>query len=315
MSHRAPSIEQGRGPSKPPRYRPVAGLLLAASLWGLMWYPLRLLEAGGLGGLWQTFTIYCGTLIVALPLMRGRWSEPARYPVALLILALASGWCNTAFILAILDGTVVRVLLLFYLSPVWATLLAIVVLGERPRPLALLALLLALIGAVIMLWSPAVGLPWPLARSDWLALSSGMAFALANVATRYLGDVSVQVKTVTSWVGVIVVAGVLILATTTAPGLIPGAILGAGADAAPALVWLGALLLGAFGIVVMSFAVLYGVTHLPVHRSAVILLFEIVVGSASSLWLTDEVVQGRDWIGGGLILLAAVLSSREQAQG
>lgn len=266
-----------------------------------MWYPLRLLDTGGLGGLWQTLTIYGGTLVAALPLMRGRWAEPARHPFALLVLALASGWCNTAFILAILDGTVVRVLLLFYLSPVWATLLAVVVLGERPRPLAILALLLALFGAVIMLWSPELAQPWPLARGDWLALSSGMAFALANVATRYLDGVSVQVKTVSSWVGVIGVAGVLIALTATAPGH------------AAWPVWLGALLLGAVGIVVMSLAVLYGVTHMPVHRSSVILLFEIVIGSASSLWLTHEVVQARDWIGGGLIVLAAVLSSRKQA--
>lgn len=302
MTNRATSIEQGLGPSKPSRYLPVAGLLLAASLWGLMWYPLRLLDAAGLGGLWQTFTIFAGALLVAVPLMRGRWGELARHPWALLLLALASGWCNTAFILAVLDGAVVRVLLLFYLSPVWATLLAFVLLGERPGRLGWFALGLALTGAVIMLWAPEVGQPWPLARADWLALSSGMVFALANVVTRHLHGVSVMTKTAVSWSGVIVVAGALIMFTATVPGV------------APMPVWLAALLLGALGIVVMSFSVFYGVSHMPVHRSAVILLFEIVIGTASSLWLAHEYVQARDWIGGALVMLAAVLSSRVEGE-
>jgi len=51
------------------------------------------------------------------------------------------------------------------------------------------------------------------------------------------------------------------------------------------------------------------VTHMPVHRSAIILLFEIVVGAASSLLLTNEVVHSREWIGGALVMLAAYLTA------
>jgi len=70
-----------------------------------------------------------------------------------------------------------------------------------------------------------------------------------------------------------------------------------------------AWLLGAVVMTLMNIAVVYGVTHMPVHRSAIILLFEIVVGAVSSLLLTDEVINLQEWIGGGLVMLAAYLTA------
>jgi len=294
-----PSIEQGSAPAKPlGALWPVASLLLAATLWGLFWYPLRRFEAHGLSGLWQSLFIYCGTLAAALPMLRGRWRELGRDPRSLLVLALASGWCNTAFILAMLDGHVVRVLLLFYLSPVWATLLAVWLLGEHLTRVGVVVLVLAMAGALTMLWTPGLGWPWPREAADWLALSSGLGFALTNVMVRRLQTVSVRIKTVVAWVGVILMAGVLILAR------------GAPLGEVGAPVWLTAMAFGAVVMVVMTLSVQYGVTHMPVHRSAIILLFELVVGAVSAGLLTDETVQAHEWAGGMLIVCAAYLSSR-----
>ena len=66
-----------------------------------------------------------------------------------------------------------------------------------------------------------------------------------------------------------------------------------------------AVVLGLGGFLVMALSVQYGVTHMPLHRSAVILLFELVVGAVSALLLTDEIVLPREWLGGGMIVLAA----------
>ena len=54
---------------------------------------------------------------------------------------------------------------------------------------------------------------------------------------------------------------------------------------------------------------------MPVHRSAVILLFELVAGAVSSQLLTDELVLLREWIGGGMIIMAAWLAARIHAEG
>ena len=65
------------------------------------------------------------------------------------------------------------------------------------------------------------------------------------------------------------------------------------------------LALGGIGFVAMTLALTYGVTHMPVHRSAIILLFELVAGALSAQLLTDEVVRLNEWIGGALIITAA----------
>jgi len=281
---------------------PVASLLLTASLWGIVWYPLRLLEAAGLHGLWSTLASYGVLLCLFLWIfVRDRRQLAVNLP-ALAMLGLGAGWCNVAFILAVLEGNVVRVLLLFYLSPFWAVCLGWLLLGERPDRQSLLVFVLAVIGALIMLWNEQVGVPWPRDPADWLAVSSGFAFALSNVYVRRLQGVSVLLKSACSWAGVVLVAGLWIASVDT--GL---------PDVGPE-VWLGAVALGLCGFLLMTVSVQYGVTRMPVHRSAVILLFELVVGAVSSLLLTDETVLPREWLGGAMIVLAAWLAARIHAR-
>jgi drug/metabolite transporter (DMT)-like permease len=282
-----------------PALFPVFSLLLAATMWGVIWYPLRLLETAGLDGLWTTLIIYAAALAVGLPLLLRRRSELRRQRGVLLVLALAAGWCNVGFILAVLEGTVVRVLLLFYLSPIWAVLLAWALLGERLSAQARWVFVLAISGALIMLWDPAMGMPWPSEPGDWLAVSAGFGFALSNVTIRQLQQVSVPVKTTFSWLGVLAIAGAM-LAFRDSHAL-PDVGVG---------VWLGAVALGWFGIVIMTLAVQYGVTHMPVHRSAVILLFELIAGAVSAGLLSDEIVRPLEWVGGALIIAAAYWTAR-----
>jgi drug/metabolite transporter (DMT)-like permease len=72
----------------------------------------------------------------------------------------------------------------------------------------------------------------------------------------------------------------------------------------------GAVALGLGGILLMTVLVQYGVSNLPVHRSAVLALIELVAGAVSQQLLTDEVVTAHEWVGGGLILVGAWLSAQ-----
>ena len=279
---------------------PVLALLSAALFWGMLWYPMRWLAEHGMPGLWATMALFSSALAAGLPVLWYRRRQFGRRPGALLGLLVSSGWCNTAFILAVLEGQVVRVMLLFYLSPVWAVLLARALLRERIPGAAFMTLALALGGALIILWDPSMGIPWPQARADWLAITSGMAFALSNVFIRMAEDVSVALKTVVSWAGVAILAATLLL--------------GAG----EAVRWSGAnvfvaVALGVFGIGVVGTCLVYGVTHMPVHRSAVILLFEVLVGAVSAQWLAGEMLGLREIMGGLMIMIAAGMAGRHSS--
>ncbi|MDH5369843.1 MAG: DMT family transporter, partial [Gammaproteobacteria bacterium] len=160
---------------------------------------------------------------------------------------------------------------------------------------------IAMVGAIVMLWHESLGFPAPRDTADWLALSAGIAFAITNVLIHKLSNSSIMVKTATGWLGVLFLAFILIIFTEQKLSVTTEVIASA---------WI----LGAVAMSMMNIAVVYGVTNMPVHRSAIILLFEIVVGAISSILLTNEIIQLREWIGGGLVILAAYLTASRQVE-
>ena len=285
------------------RLLPVLSLLFTATLWGVVWYPLRLLEQQGLSGAWSAVISYAAALSLFAWVFARDFSDLRRNTVPLLLMSLSVGWTNVAFIMAVIDGNVVRVLLLFYLSPFWAVVLGWLMLDERLDSRSLQVFVIAVVGAFIMLWNEDIGMPWPKDQADWLAVSAGFAFALSNVFVRRMQDVGVLLKSACGWSGNVLVGLAWIGLSQTGIPAVAGVVYG------------GAVLLGLGGFLVMTLAVIYGVTHMPVHRSAVILLFELVAGAVSSLLLTEEVILLREWLGGGMIILAAWLAARIHAEG
>lgn len=288
-----PSMLSNQAPAR----APVVALLLGAGMWGVIWYPMRLLEANGLNGIWLTLILYAAALLASLPRTAGCLREFVREHATLVPLAFAGGWTNIAFVLAILDGNVMRVLLLFYLAPVWTVILGWFLLRERVSRRTLVILGLAMSGALILLWNPLIGVPWPQTQSDWLALSAGMAFAASNVLVRKGQGASIGAKGLSVWVGVTILCLVIVTGFKIPVPEVTVAVMGA------------AVALGIGGILVMTLLVQYGVTHMPVHRSAVILLFELVAGAVSQQLLTDEIMTSVDWTGGALIVVGAYLAA------
>ncbi len=274
--------------------------VMAAVLWGLFWYPLRLLDGIGWHGLWSALLIYCvAAFAIALPVWRGRACFQENR-LAFSLLGLLAGCTNLAFILAVLEGEVVRVLLLFYLSPVWAILLARVILKERLARSGALALLIAMTGAVLMLWradiGPGHGDQQGLSPADIYALAAGLCFALSNIIVRKMGAVPLDLKMGSAFLGVIVLALIAIVWAGIAPPVIT-------VDSA-----LLVLLLGFPFMYVMMWTAQYGVTHLPIQRSSILFLLEIVAGALSAAWLTDETLSPREYLGGILVVSAGLLS-------
>jgi len=71
---------------------------------------------------------------------------------------------------------------------------------------------------------------------------------------------------------------------------------------APPIAWGGAIALGVFGFLLTTLFVVYAVSQMPVQRSSVIMLFEVVVGAVSAWWLANEQIDLQEWVGGALVL-------------
>ena len=88
--------------------------------------------------------------IILLPISFHRWRSIKSGGLGLQITALLSGLTLFLYTLAFLYTDVMRAMLLFYLTPIWSTLIAAFVLGERITLPRVIAILLAILGMLII---------------------------------------------------------------------------------------------------------------------------------------------------------------------
>ncbi|MFN4004329.1 MAG: DMT family transporter [Hylemonella sp.] len=282
-------------------HRAVALLFFSATLWGLSWWPLKQFAAQGLGGAMLALLAYGPVAAAGLLVLwrqRLQWRPAA---ARLLALGLIGGSANVAFVAALMQGEVVRVMLLFYLSPVWSVLGARLFLGEAVGRRRLLAVALALAGLAAVLGE---GWAWAaaLTPTDGLALWAGLAFAGNNLLARATPGVPLGSKTAAVFAGAAIAAAMLLAAGGGAAAALPAAS-AVGAALAYGVGWLG--------LAMVTWQ--YGVTHLQTGRAAVILLTELVVAVASSVAMGEEPLTLRLAVGALLIGLAAWLEASDEA--
>lgn len=282
---------------------PFAALLFNAFVWGLAWWPFQRMHQAGLHPLWATACMYAVVLLALLTWRPRLWAQVRQHP-GLWLLALSSGLNNVAFNWAVTIGDVVRVILLFYLMPAWAVLLAWKVLGERPTPSALLRLALAFAGVVLVLLPagvPASRLLQSLTLADGLALLGGFMFALTNVTLRRLHAVPGPARMASMF------GGCMLMALAVACiGLQLGVV-----SPFPAVnsTWVVTGLLLASVLMLGNWALQFGAARLAAGTTALVMLSEVMFASVSSALLGAATLSPRTLLGGALILLAALLAA------
>ena len=276
---------------------PIGVLLFSCTLWGLMWWPLKQFSAAGLAGAPLTLLSYGLVGLLGLPWL---WRERLAWrPEAglLLGLLLVGGFANTAFVQALISGDVVRVMLLFYLSPVWAVLGGRLFLGEHIGVRRALAVVLALGGAFMVVGGLAA-FNTRLSLSDWLALAAGLAFAGNNLIARAAQAVPMPSKSIAVFLGCGLFSGLACV-------LMPGPV----ALPTSAALWAGVLAFGLVWVMLATLSWQYGVTHLEAGRSGVILIAELGVSVLSAVLLGAAALSLREGLGGALIALAALIEA------
>ncbi len=289
----------------------VLALVFNAFAWGISWWPFRRLESLGLHPLWSTAAIY-SLCIVAIVAWRPRAPAHLLRTPSLWLLLLASGTTNAAFNWGVVAGDVVRVVLLFYLMPLWSLLLARVLLGERLTRRAALRVVLSLCGAAIVLW-PAGGAAggWHLGLAEALGLAGGFSFALNNVMLRRLAGEPEAARALAMFVGGMLVSLSLALLLPMLPAVAGGEHLAA-AIPPPRLAdpWVLAGLAGLAALFLGSnLALQYGAVRLPAGVTAVVMPTEILFAAGSAVALGSGTLTPAVAVGGLLIVSAVALSS------
>lgn len=282
--------------SPPPLWLALTVLFVSSCFWGLTWWPLKQIAALGLSGVPLILVAYGGVGLLLTPVLwatRHAWRPHWR---KLLLVFTCGGVANLAFPYSLIHGEVIRSMALFYLLPVWGVLGGKLFLDERIGRWRLLAVVLALTGAVLLLGGPAI-LAAPPSFIDLIAILSGFAFAMTNLSFRATPELPVPSKLAALFLACFLFAGGFVLLD------------GDPFPVVAAATWGWALLFGIGMILVITSATQWAVTHMEAGKSSIVMVMELVSAVISAALIAGDTMSPLEMAGGALILTATVLEA------
>ena len=126
-------------------------LFLSASAWGLFWWPLRTIENIGISGSWSVVFFNACPLIVLCPLLLFNFKNLKGVLIPTAFTSFTIGLAFTFYSNGLVETTVVRATLIYYLTPIWSTLIGVVWLSEILTKARVLAIIIAFAGLYLLL--------------------------------------------------------------------------------------------------------------------------------------------------------------------
>ena len=271
--------------------------LYAGAVWGLFWIPLRALEDAGINGLWITVVYFLIPTICLIPIVLSRWQHVKQGGISLQLTTMLSGGALLLYSTSIVYTDVVRAMLLFYLTPIWATILARIFLGDLITPSRIIAMLMAILG-MLTIFGLGARFPIPQNIGDWLGIGSGFLWAVAMVRIRMSESHSAVELTAGffQWSLIFSAGAAFLLAPSQIPKI---------EQVLPALPLL--LIFMALLVLPGTYASLWGPKYLSPGVVGLLFMTEIIVGAISVALLAGEPFGIRELMGVLLIAGASML--------
>lgn len=279
--------------------RPTLAILGTTVLWGTFWIPLRYADAGAANSFW---VVGAGFYLPAGLLLLFRWrsclnllaSNPRVWGLGIAF-GLAFGfYCEGA-----LRGEIARVILLFYLTPVWSTLLAWWFLDEPVTRQRVVVLVVGLAGMAVILGATDGVFPMPRTLTDWLGLLAGIAWGVTLVFIKRTREQPMIDLGTIIFIGLTAVFALLTL--------IPDGRHWSLAEFPDTTTIGWVMALAVFWNLPAIFLTLYGAIEIEPGKVAILLMLEVVIGIAAAALLTDEPFGLREALGAVLIIAAGII--------
>ncbi len=273
-------------------------LVMGGAMWGLYWIPVRFFSEQGLPGPWPGIVMYAATILALLPLL---WPDRQSFVAnwrTLVFSGMFTGAAFSLFTTSLGYTDVVRSILLFYLTPIWGTLLGLAFLGERLTWGRMLSLMLG-VGGLLVVLGGGSKLPLPQNFGDWLALISGITWAIGTLGLYRASGISAPGQVMAFVMGALLVsvASLLPAHLNSDVALDTGTLVAMTPFAALSVIY----------IIPMLFLTIWPATYLPPARVGLLLMSEVVVGLITAAIFAGEPFGIREGIGAVLIVSAAVV--------
>lgn len=280
------------------RMSPSTVLFLAAALWGLYWIPLREIEADGLTSTWSVVFFNACPLFVLVPFVVWNRKTQMQHLRAAALIGLLTGIGLSFYASGLIFSSVIRVTLLFYLTPIWSTIIGVIWLSEELRPGRVVAIVLGL-GGLWLLLASNDATTQPLNVGDLMALLSGVFWGFGAAGMKKWPDAPTAITAT----GQFVVTSVFctFLALVIFDEALPDATAFLAAFPVAFLASVLVLLPSLFAIFWASRLVFPG-------RVGILMMSEALVAILSaSLLLPEETMTLWQWIGGAIIITACLI--------
>jgi len=269
-------------------------VLFGAALWGLYWIPVRHLEAAGIDGPTTVAILNAPAGLISAIWVASTWKAQSRHWKYALVTGFFAGLALALYGVSITQTSVIRATILFYLMPIWATMIGVLWLGETADWRRWTAIAFGLAGLFLLLWGDPSS---ELNLGDTLAFLSGWVWAVATALMKKTGKLPIGGMLCVQFICVALVA------------LVIGAVLGGSswpdANNFASALWVGTLisLLGLLPALVMIF---WASQFLFPGRVGLLLMAEVVVAVVSaSIFLPEEALPLAHWVAVLLIVGAA----------
>ena len=280
---------------RPQLTAPEIAIAVSGALWGVYWIPVRYLDARGVDAVWLTLGVFVAGLALLVPVVV-RWpGARAAFTPRMLVTGFLTGGAFILYSIAIALTEVVTAILLFYLSPVWATVLGRFVLAERLTGARLAALGLGLGGLWVVLGGES-GVPVPGNTGDWFALTAGIAWALGTIRVHQDAAAPPVAHVTSLFVGGTAATVLVSLLPIVDPGPLPAP------EAGPVAIVVAVAALS----VASAVGILWGVRLVSPGRAGLLLMMEVVTGLATAAAFAGEPF-GVAQVAGSMLIVAAAL--------
>tara|TARA_B100000795_G_scaffold268459_1_gene255457 strand:- start:340 stop:1269 length:930 start_codon:yes stop_codon:yes gene_type:complete len=273
-------------------------LALSAGVWGLYWLPLRSIEELGVTASWSVVLFNACPLVVLVPLLLFNYQQLKGLVGPTILAGLMIGIAFNLYANGLLETTVARATLLYYLTPIWSTLLGVVWLSEPLTKARIIAIGVALIGLFLLL-SNASSSNQALNIGDLYSFMSGIFWAIGvSVLNRWAA------------IPILPLLAFTFLATTLFSALTAGLL---PANPVPDLqavkMALPAAAFWAIFIFVPSFFIIFRISQLLFPgRVGILTMTEAIVAIVSAaILIPEESMLLLQWLGAGAIIMAGLI--------
>ena len=274
-------------------------IVVSYCAWGLYWLPLRSIEQSGIVGSWSIVLVNACPLIILVPLIFFNLDKLKKYPKPILFAGIMIGAAFTFYANGLVQTSVIRATLLFYLSPIWSTIIGIIWLNERLTIARVISIIVALIGLILLLYDFRNQETAMLNFGDFSSILSGLFWALGASILKKWSKLPIIPLTAIVYFSTTSLSILLAIIVYKAP--IPSLAL-IGQNFSTAFIWSVIVLLPSFCIIFRISQILFP------GRVGILMMSEVAVAVISAkILLPEEQMVILQWIGASAILLAGVV--------